>query len=74
MSSHTYRVTEIVGTAPEGVDQAIRNGISRASRTIRNLDWFEVTQVRGHIVDGEIEHFQVGLKVGFRLEDEDEDA
>ncbi|MGH4030154.1 dodecin [Actinomycetota bacterium Odt1-20B] len=74
MSSHTYRVTEIVGTAPEGVDQAIRNGVSRASRTIRNLDWFEVTQVRGHIVDGEIEHFQVGLKVGFRLEDEDEGA
>ncbi|MFJ8076529.1 dodecin [Streptomyces sp. NPDC096176] len=69
MSNHTYRVTEIVGTSPDGVDQAIRNGISRASQTLRGLDWFEVTQVRGHIVDGQIEHYQVGLKVGFRLED-----
>ncbi|WP_335970618.1 MULTISPECIES: dodecin [Streptomycetaceae] len=69
MSDHTYRVTEIVGTSPEGVDAAVRNGIRRASRTLRELDWFEITQVRGHIVDGEIEHYQVGLKVGFRLED-----
>ncbi|MET7639629.1 dodecin [Streptomyces sp. NPDC005438] len=72
MSDHTYRVTEIVGTSPEGVDAAIRNGISRASQTLRGLDWFEVTQVRGHIEDGEIAHFQVGMKVGFRLEDADE--
>ncbi|MGW0120851.1 dodecin [Streptomyces sp. NPDC003327] len=71
MSNHTYRVTEIVGTSTEGLDQAIRNGIDRASQTLRGLDWFEVTQVRGHIVDGSIEHFQVGLKVGFRLEDGD---
>ncbi|MEU7293004.1 MULTISPECIES: dodecin [Streptomyces] len=70
MSNHTYRVTEIVGTSTEGVDEAIRNGIDRASQTLRGLDWFEVTQVRGHIVDGSIEHYQVGLKVGFRLEDE----
>ncbi|MFF9900084.1 dodecin [Streptomyces longispororuber] len=69
MSDHTYRVTEIVGTSHEGVDQAIRNGISRASQTLRGLDWFEVTQVRGHIENGEIQHYQVGLKVGFRLED-----
>ncbi|MFI8521149.1 dodecin [Streptomyces sp. NPDC085481] len=71
MSNHTYRVTEIVGTSTEGLDQAIRNGIERASQTLRGLDWFEVTQVRGHLVDGTIEHFQVGLKVGFRLEDGD---
>ncbi|MEW1695317.1 dodecin [Streptomyces sp. NPDC093249] len=70
MSNHTYRVTEIVGTSTEGVDEAIRNGIARASQTLRGLDWFEVSQVRGHIVDGVIEHYQVGLKVGFRLEDE----
>ncbi|MFE5792559.1 dodecin [Streptomyces sp. NPDC056503] len=70
MSNHTYRVTEIVGTSTEGVDQAIRNGIDRASQTLRGLDWFEVTQVRGHLVDGRIEHYQVGLKVGFRLDDE----
>ncbi|QIP83324.1 dodecin family protein [Streptomyces sp. Tu 2975] len=71
MSNHTYRVTEIVGTSPDGVDQAIKNGITRASQTLRGLDWFEVTQVRGHIVEGQIEHYQVGLKVGFRLEDGD---
>ncbi|WP_155054258.1 dodecin [Streptomyces blattellae] len=71
MPSHTYRVTEIVGSSPEGVDQAIRNGIARASQTLRNLDWFEVTQVRGQLEDGEIAHWQVGLKVGFRLEDSD---
>ncbi|MFI8100705.1 dodecin [Streptomyces sp. NPDC101118] len=71
MSNHTYRVTEIVGTSHEGVDQAIRNGIARAGQTLRNLDWFEVTQVRGHIEDGQIAHYQVGLKVGFRLDGED---
>ncbi|MFD7702315.1 dodecin [Streptomyces caelestis] len=71
MSNHTYRVTEIVGTSPDGVDQAVRNGIERASRTLRNLDWFEVTQVRGQIEDGRVAHWQVGLKVGFRLEDSD---
>ena len=71
MSNHTYRVTEIVGTSHEGVDDAVRNGIARASQTVRNLDWFEVTQVRGQIVDGQVEHWQVGLKVGFRLEGDD---
>ncbi|MEU1145187.1 dodecin [Streptomyces sp. NPDC005863] len=71
MSNHTYRVTEIVGTSHEGIDQAIRNGVERASQTLRSLDWFEVTQVRGHIEDGRIRHYQVGLKVGFRLEDGD---
>ena len=69
MTDRTYRVTEIVGTSTDGIDQAIRNGISRAGETLRHLDWFEVTQIRGHIVDNEIDHFQVGLKVGFRLED-----
>lgn len=53
------------------MDAAIRNGVGRASRTLRNLDWFEVTQIRGHIADGGVAHFQVGLKVGFRLDDED---
>ncbi|MET9082453.1 dodecin [Streptomyces sp. NPDC090075] len=71
MTNHTYRVTEIVGTSHEGIDQAIRNGVTRASQTLRNLDWFEVTQVRGQIENGQIEHYQVGLKVGFRIEDED---
>ncbi|MFC7814929.1 MULTISPECIES: dodecin [unclassified Streptomyces] len=71
MSNHTYRVTEIVGTSPDGVDQAVRNGITRASETLRNLDWFEVTQVRGQIEEGRVAHWQVGLKLGFRLEDTD---
>lgn len=69
--NHTYRVTEIVGTSNESVQQAIRNGVQRASTTIRHLDWFEVTEIRGHISDGEVDHFQVGLKIGFRLEDGD---
>jgi dodecin len=70
MSSRTYRVTEIVGTSPQSVDDAIRNGISRAAQSLRHIDWFEVTEVRGHVLDGNVEHFQVGLKVGFRLEDD----
>jgi flavin-binding protein dodecin len=68
VTDHTYRVTEIVGTSTESIDQAIRNGVARASETLRNLDWFEVTEIRGHIAAGALEHFQVGLKVGFRLE------
>ncbi|MEV0917029.1 dodecin [Streptomyces sp. NPDC049967] len=71
MSNHTYRVTEIVGTSHEGVDAAVRNGVARASETLHNLDWFEITEVRGQIKDGRIEHYQVGLKVGFRLDDKD---
>ncbi|MBT2452701.1 dodecin domain-containing protein [Streptomyces sp. ISL-43] len=70
MSNHTYRVTEIVGTSHEGIDQAIRNAIARAGETLHNLDWLEVTQIRGHIEDGQIAHYQVGLKVGFRLDGE----
>jgi dodecin len=69
MTDRTYKVTEIVGTSPDGVDQAIRNGISRASATIRNLDWFEVSEVRGYIEGDEIAHVQVTMKIGFRLED-----
>ncbi|WP_449066214.1 dodecin [Planomonospora algeriensis] len=70
MTDRTYRVTEIVGTSGESIEAAVRNGVRRAAQTLRHLDWFEVTEVRGHIVDGEIAHFQVGLKVGFRLEDD----
>jgi dodecin len=69
MTDRTYRVTEIVGTSPEGIEPAIRGALHRAAQTLRHLDWFEVTQIRGQIVDGEVAHFQVGLKVGFRLED-----
>ena len=55
---------------PDGIDQAIRNGLARAASTLRHVDWFEVTQMRGQVKDGDVEHFQVGMKVGFRLEDE----
>ena len=69
MSNHTYRVIEIVGTSPDGIDAAIESGLTRAKQTMRNLDWFEVESVRGHLVDGEVAHYQVTMKVGFRLED-----
>ena len=69
MSEHTYRVIEIVGTSPDGLDAAIKSGVSRASATIRHLDWFEVLSVRGRIEDGNVVHTQVTLKVGFQLEE-----
>jgi dodecin len=70
MSDNVYSISEIVGTSPDGVDPAIRNAISRASRTLRNLDWFEVAEIRGYIGENGIDHYQVRLKLGFRLEDE----
>ena len=69
MSDHVYRKTEIVGTSTTGLDDAIRNGINRASSTLRGLDWFEVTEIRGHIEGDAVAHYQVTLKVGFRLEE-----
>jgi flavin-binding protein dodecin len=68
MVDHVYSVTELVGTSADGVDAAIKVGIDRAASTLRGLDWFEVTEIRGHIVDGRIAHYQVGLKIGFRVE------
>lgn len=69
MADATYKVSEIVGTSPESIQQAVRNGIERASQTIRHLDWFEVTDIRGYISGGSVAHFQVTMKVGFKLED-----
>lgn len=71
MSNRTYRITEIVGTSPDGVTEAIENGIERAGQTLRHLDWFEVNGIRGQIVDTSVEHYQVTLKLGFRLEDDE---
>ena len=68
MSDHTYRLTEIVGSSPDGVDQAIRNGVARASQTLRNLEWFEVGEIRGQLQDGQVLHVQVTMKVGFRVD------
>jgi dodecin len=70
MTDNVYSISEIVGTSPDGVDAAVRNAIARANRTLRNLDWFEVAEIRGYIDDGAIQHFQVRLKVGFRLDEE----
>ena len=69
MSDHVYKVTEIVGSSAIGVDDAIRSGVTRAAKTLRNLDWFEVTEIRGHLDDGAVGHFQVTMKVGFRMDD-----
>lgn len=71
MSNRTYRISEIVGTSPEGVTEAIENGIARAGQTLRHLDWFEVQGIRGQIVDTDVSHYQVTLKIGFRLEDDE---
>ena len=68
MSNHTYSISEIVGTSNEGVDAAVRNGIAEAAKTLRNLDWFEVKEIRGHLKDGKVADWQVTLKLGFRLE------
>ncbi|MCO4238307.1 dodecin [Pseudarthrobacter raffinosi] len=68
MSNHTYSITEIVGTSEEGVDAAVRNGITEAAKTLRNLDWFEVKEIRGHLEDGKVADWQVRIKLGFRHE------
>ncbi len=68
MADNVYRVTEIVGTSETGVDDAIKGAVARASQTLRDLDWFEVTEIRGHIENGAVAHVQVGLKIGFKLE------
>ena len=68
MDDHVYSVTEIVGTSKTSVEDAIQAGLKVASKTLRNLEWFEVTQVRGHIVNNEVGHFQVCLKLGFRYD------
>ena len=70
---HIYKIVELAGSSPESIEDAIRAAVGRAGKTIRNLRWFEVVQTRGHVEDGEIRHFQVVIKAGFTLDDEDED-
>ena len=67
MSDHVYKTIEITGSSPDGVNQAIDRAVAKASQSLRGLDWFEVTEIRGHIAEGAIAHYQVTLKVGFRL-------
>jgi flavin-binding protein dodecin len=69
MTDHVYKTVEITGSSPAGVTEAIDRAIAKASETLRNLDWFEVTDIRGHIDGGSVAHYQVTLKVGFRLDD-----
>lgn len=70
MEDSTYKIVQIAGTSPDGVTEAMRSGVERAGRTLRNLDWIEVTSIRGHLEGSEIRHFQVEMKVGFRLDDQ----
>ncbi len=69
MDNHVYKKVELVGTSPNGTDDAIRNAIATASKTLRHIDWYEVLESRGHVVDGKIAHYQVTLNVAFRLGD-----
>ena len=68
MSDHVYKIVELVGSSATSSDDAIRNAIETAAKTLRKLEWFEVIESRGHVADGKVAHFQVTLKVGFRLE------
>lgn len=68
MTGNTYNITEIAGTSPEGTDAAISNAIAEASKTLRNLDWFEVQSIRGHLEEGKVIDWQVTVKIGFRHE------
>lgn len=67
MSDHTYKLVEIVGSSADSSDHAIRNALAKAGETIKHIDWFEVVEIRGHVADGKVGHFQVTLKIGFRV-------
>ncbi len=69
MSANTYKLVELVGSSPNSSDDAVRNALAKASATIKHMDWFQVVETRGHIDDGKVAHFQVTLKVGFRIEE-----
>ena len=69
MSEHVYKTIELVGSSTTSADDAVQTAVRRASETVRNLRWFQVTETRGHIEDGQIAHWQVTIKVGFTLED-----
>ena len=69
MSDHTYKKIELVGSSPNGFEEAVKNALARAEKTVRNMRWFEVAETRGYIENGKIGHWQVTLKIGFTLED-----
>ena len=68
MASHVYKKIELVGSSTESSDKAVENALAHAAESVRNMDWFEVVETRGHIQDGRVAHWQVVIKVGFRLE------
>ena len=68
MADHIYKKIELVGSSPKGIEEAVRNALTRAKKTVRNMRWFEVSETRGYLEDGKILHWQVTLKVGFTLE------
>ena len=68
MSAHSYKIVELVGSSETSIEDAISGAVTKASQTLRALEWFEVVETRGHIVDGKVAHYQVTMKVGFRLE------
>ncbi len=72
MSEHTYKIIKLTGSSSTSVEDAIRNAVQRAGRTLRQLRWFEVVETRGYIEDGEVAYFQVTVEIGFTLEDDDE--
>ncbi|MBB3100324.1 hypothetical protein FHR83_008046 [Actinoplanes campanulatus] len=69
VTHHVYRLTEVVGSSPTSVDDAIRTAITKAAETIRNIEWFEAKEIRGQVIDGEVAHYQVLVKLGFRVDD-----
>lgn len=69
MTNHVYKLLELTGSSPVGIEDAVQNAIAKAHQTIRHMQWFQVTETRGHIVDGKVAHWQVSLKIGFTLED-----
>jgi dodecin len=71
MSDHVYRIIQVAGSSQKSIEDAIENGVRRAARTLRQVGWFEVVETRGHIEDGKVAHYQVTLKIGFTLDDDD---
>jgi dodecin len=69
MANHVYGISEVVGSSPEGIEAAVNNAVSKAAQTVRHLDWFEVGDIRGQLVEGAVAHWQVTVRLGFRIED-----
>jgi flavin-binding protein dodecin len=69
MADHCYKITEMYGSSTKGLQPAIERAVAKAAETVRNMRWMQVTEIRGHLEDGKIQHWQVGVKIGFTVED-----